>query len=460
MTPSRDRAEKDATPLAPEVGPALPAAPAATPGFASPAAVLALQRTAGNEAVSRALAGGASVAVARSGLLDAIGIHTGDPKADAEKELAEFRKQPLTPLVNHKPTSGLGQFDAAADMAAGTMTVTLKVAFSFVDGDASKVPAGFRPEEFKWKPEEQAAWKTRYQKDVSDLWSAKFPIKSTKQYWDAMIVNVTVSVVEDAASPHFTLVVAKYPDDAAMVQSSICPPGYHHDAATGNCAANAAGDGKGSAALDSNDLRPEQKLDWGNAVTAVQFGEGSSTLDPAGTAALAPAIAALKASTGAHAEITGRASSTHRRGVSDADGAIANMDLARKRSAAVQAALVAGGATAEQVLVRNGGENGAGTGKEWCRVDVQVGTHQTQDPALHEIGHMLGNEDEYSSTGSAVGSAMPAKFDAMVKANTGDTVAHADDESAMSMGSTVRRWNYAAFVEALKDITHKQEWGL
>jgi hypothetical protein len=207
-------------------------------------------------------------------------------------------------------------------------------------------------------------------------------------------------------------------------------------------------------------MRPEQKLDWGNAVTSVQFTEGSDAVDAAGTAALAPAITALKGNASAHVEITGRASTTHRRGVSADDGAIANMDLARKRSAAVQAALLAGGATADQILVRNEGENNAGPGKEWCRVDVQVGTKQTQDPALHETGHMLGNEDEYSSTGSAVGSAMPAKFDAMVRANTGDVVTHADDESAMSMGSTVRRWNYAAFVEALKAVSKKDEWAL
>jgi hypothetical protein len=73
---------------------------------------------------------------------------------------------------------------------------------------------------------------------------------------------------------------------------------------------------------------------------------------------------------------------------------------------------------------------------------------------------MLGNEDEYTSTGSAAGSAMPAKFDAMVKAQTGDVVTHVDDASVMSMGSTVRRWNYSAFVEALKEITKKQEWSL
>jgi outer membrane protein OmpA-like peptidoglycan-associated protein len=426
----------------------------------SASSILALQRSAGNEAVGRALAGHAPAGVFRRGLLDALDLRHDESRLDAHEELEDFRAKPLAPLLNHKPSSGLGQFDVVADMRAGTMTVTLKVAYNFVDGDATKVPKGFRPEEFKWQPAEQAAWKARYQKDVGDLWSAKFQIKSTEQFWEAMVVNTTVSVVEDAAAPHFTLSVAKYPDDAAMVQSSICPPGYHHDAASGNCAANAAGNGSGTADLDSNDMRPEQKLDWGNANSAIGFSEGGTALDATGTAALAPIITAVKGKPESHVELTGRASNTHKRGATADAGAIDNMDLARKRSAAVQAALLAGGLTGDQVLVRNEGENGAGAGKEWCRVDAQVGTKQTQDPALHETGHMLGNEDEYTSTGSAAGSAMPAKYDAMIKAQTGDVVTHADDESAMSMGSTVRKWNYAAFLEGLKEITKKSEWTL
>jgi outer membrane protein OmpA-like peptidoglycan-associated protein len=435
---------------------AVPGAPPLPTGPISPASVLALQRSAGNEAVTRALAGRAPLGVHRSGLLDL--LH-GEETVEAHERLEEFRKTPCSPLVNHKPSSGLGQFDVTADMAAGTMTVTLKVAYNFVDGDPSQVPKGFRPEEFKWQEAEKTTWKTQYQNDVSSLWSAKFQMKSTEKHWESMVVDTTVSVVEDAASPHFTLTVAKYPPDAAMVQSSICPPGYHHDG-SGNCAANAAGDGTGTASLDSNDMRPEQKLDWGNPVTAINFSEGGAALDAAANTALTPIVTALKGKPEAHVELTGRASNTHKRRATADSGAIDNMDLARQRSAAVRQALLDAGVTAEQILVRNEGENGAGPGREWCRVDAQVGTHQTQDPALHETGHMLGNEDEYTSTGSAAGSAMPAKYDAMVKAQTGDVVTHVDDASVMSMGSTVRRWNYAAFLEALKEISKKQEWTL
>jgi len=39
----------------------------------------------------------------------------------------------------------------------------------------------------------------------------------------------------------------------------------------------------------SNDMRPEQKLDWGNATTQIPFGVNLHALTPAGTAALTPA---------------------------------------------------------------------------------------------------------------------------------------------------------------------------
>ena len=207
-------------------------------------------------------------------------------------------------------------------------------------------------------------------------------------------------------------------------------------------------------------MRPEQKLDWGNASSAIPFTKGSGALGPAGTAALAPIITAVAGVAGAHVEITGHASNTHRAGRTAADGAIDNMDLARQRTAAVQAALIAGGCTADQVLVRNVGEEGAGAGDEWCRVDAQVGTQQMQNPGLHETGHMLGSDDEYPQTGAPAGTAVAAKYDAMIQAQTGDVVTRARNSDAMSLGSTVRRWNYASFLEALEKMTGEKDWTL
>lgn len=441
-----------------------PAAPSLQSGM-SVQAMLALQRSAGNQAAGRAVA---RRTVARD-LLDDIGDAVGDffdarsneDERDAHEDLEDFRNETYAPLTDYEPSSEVGLFDAACDMRAGTLTITLKVAYNFTAGDPTKVSAGFRASEFQWTPQEQAEWKARYMREVSAMWSAQFVISNTKPHWEAMTVATTVSVVEDAGDPHFTLSVAKYPPDAGMVQSSICPPGFHHDPANGNCAANtAADDESGTGDMDSNDLRPEQKLDWGNASVEIPFTAGSAALGPAGNAALAPIITQVAGVPGAHVQLRGRASNTHRAGRTADEGAIDNMDLARARTAAVQAALIAGGATADQILLRNVGEEGAGPGNEWCRVDAQVGTQEMQNPGLHETGHMLGSDDEYPQTGAPAGTPVAAKYDAMIQAQTGDVITRARNSDAMSVGSTVRRWNYAAFLEALEKMTGEKEWTL
>lgn len=396
---------------------------------------------------------------------DALDMRTDEPRLDAEEDLEVFRGRSFAPLADHHPASGLGQFDVDFDPRAGTMVVTLKVAYDFVNGTPGAVSPGFRPEEFQWTPEQQAAWSARYEADVSALWSSRHVFHSTKPFWAAMVVNTTVRVVQDAADPHFRLTVAKFPDDAGMAQSSVCTPGHHHDASGMLCPANApAADGSvpghGTGSFDSNDMRPEQKLDWGNVSVQVPFGAGGAALDAAGTAALQPVIAQLLATPAARVELTGRASAGHRRGVAAADGAVENMDLARVRSAAVRAALIAGGVTADRILVRNAGEAAAGAGAEWRRVDVQVGTRQTQNPALHETGHMLGLDDEYPVTGAAAGTPVDPAYQAMITATTGEVLTRGRDESAMSLGSTVRPWHYSSFLEALRVVSGTQEWGL
>ena len=346
-------------------------------------------------------------------------------------------------------------------MRAGTLTITLKVAYNFTAGDPTKVSAGFRPGEFQWTPPEQAEWKARYMREVGAMWSAQFTISNTKPHWTAMTVATTVNVIEDAGDPHFTLTVAKYPPDAGMAQSSICPPGFHHNAATGNCLANtAADDESGTGELDSNDMRPEQKLDWGNASAAIPFTKGSGALGPAGTAALAPIITQVAGVAGAHVEITGHASNTHRAGRTAADGAIDNMDLARQRTAAVQTALIAGGCTADQVLVRNVGEEGAGAGDEWCRVDAQVGTHRCRTRACTRPATCSAPTTSTRRPARPRARRSPPKYDAMIQAQTGDVVTRARNSDAMSLGSTVRRWNYACFLEALEKMTGEKEWTL
>ena len=48
---------------------------------------------------------------------------------------------------------------------------------------------------------------------------------------------------------------------------------------------------------------------------------------------------------------------------------------------------------------------------------------------------------------------MSPKYDAMVRSQTGDILTRGRTSDAMSVGSTVRRWNYASFMEALEEMT-------
>ncbi len=436
------------------------------PGPASSVAerMTTLNQLVGNREVNRRIApmlgrGGRSVQRDLfGGLMDLLQGITPADRTRIDGEIAAFRKTKVAPLKNHKPSSGLGQFDVAFDPATGRLAVTLKVQFKFVNGKKGNVPAGFRGSEFTWKPAEAAKWKKQYLTDVAGLWSDKHRFKSIKKGWRAVGVDTTVKVVEANTKPHFIATVAKYPPDAAMVQSSICPPGTHHQ---GNfCLPNPGGAGHGTASLDSNDMRPEQKLDWGNATTQIPFGVNQTVLNAAGIGAAAPMVTAMKADAAMHIELTGRASKTHSRGQTAAEGAVFNMDLARKRTASLVGHLTSQGISADRILVRNEGENGAAADVSWCRVDTQTGKKQTQDPALHETGHMLGLDDEYTTPGVAAGSAMPAGYDAMIKGTTGDVVTHGSSESAMSMGSTVQKWHYSSFLEALRTMTGTADWGI
>jgi outer membrane protein OmpA-like peptidoglycan-associated protein len=405
-----------------------------------------------------------SVGNAASDALDSVGNAVGDAldmreneaQLDAEEDLAEFRAQTFADLTGHKTSTGIGRFNLAFNPANGRLLVTLKVKYDFVNGTPANVAPGFPAAEFAWTPDQETDWKTRYQTDVAAMWSSQHQFKSTKPFWDAMVVDTTVVVTEDAADPHFILTVSKYPDDAQMAGSSICPPGYHHDA--GMCSANPADasgtrSAHGTGKFDSNDMRPEAKLDRNAPATAVSFAAGSARLDGAARAALAPVTTQLTAAPTNNVQLTGRSNNVHKAGVTPAQGAIDNMALARSRSTAVATQLQAGGIAADRVLVRNDGEQGADATPAWRRVDVQIATHQTQNPALHETGHMLGLGDEYTAV-------IDPKYQAMVTAAGGPVLAQARDESAMSMGSTVQSWHYSSFLEGLKAISGMTEWSL
>ncbi|NOY27514.1 MAG: DUF4157 domain-containing protein [Oligoflexia bacterium] len=393
-----------------------------------------------------------------------IGGLIGDAMADStpEEEIEEFRATTFAPLLDHHPSSG-GMFDVYFDASTLAMRVELKVSFDFIAGDPSQVPAGFRPEEFQWTDDEKQDWRTRYMADVVSTWSQQYRFSSTQEGWDQISVGCAVEVRQSDADPHFVLHVEKYPTDADMVQSSVCTPGTNHDPTPGSnlCLPNppdASGTvpNYGNVALDSNDMRDEAKLDWGAGSLAVHFSKGSTALNAAAKAELSPAKDQLVATATTNATLTGHASLDHPQGVDATEGAIHNMDLARERNDAVKAELTGAGVGADRLFQRNKGEQNATVDQDWCRVDVRVGTHQTQDPAVHETGHMLGLGDEYGAAGTDVA----ASYKTLLADQAGVEIKRGRTDSIMSNGSTVERWHYSTFLEALKEITSMETWSL
>ena len=304
--------EKQTTQVEPTQAPPVVTPEAPTPlalaGGLSPEVVLSLQKTAGNQAVSRMLQRDFWDSVG-----DALGTRKDEARKDAEEDLADFRNKTYTPLTDYEPSSGIGLFDASANMKTGTLNITLKVAYKFIDGDAKAVAKGFRPEEFKWAAAEKATWKARYQAQVSAQWSKRFPIRSTRKHWEKMVVNTTVRVIEDAKDPHFILSVAKYPRRRGAWRRARCArpaPTIRAAAASPTRRATRAAPGSSTPTT----CAPSRSSTGATRSRRSSSRRGSSKLSAAGEKALAPIVKALAGKPSAHVELTGHASTTAQEG--------------------------------------------------------------------------------------------------------------------------------------------------
>jgi hypothetical protein len=144
--------------------------------------------------------------------------------------------------------------------------------------------------------------------------------------------------------------------------------------------------------------------------------------------------------------------------VSKEDFPVWAMDLSRQRTRLVRDGLTGFGIPAEKLTLMNSGANGSSAAAKDDYVDVLVATHPVHDTAVHETGHMLGNPDEYADKTHPAGSAVDAPADKMYREHGGGTVTRGTSEGIMSTGATVEKRNYAAFAEAVSQITSMPEW--
>jgi hypothetical protein len=208
--------------------------------------ILALQHSAGNAAVARAIATGrTSSPVIQRGIFDMFESEE-EQYHDSQDELEEFKKA-IHASTNFLPSTGLGMFDAAYDPSASALNVTCKVKFDFRDGSPSEFPSA-APGDLAWTDALKTDWKSRYLSTVSSSWSGHHTFYCTKDWWEDLSAAVNVQFVEVENGEHFAVHVAKIPP-GGFRQSSVTAPESHWLGATD----------PGSGDFDSEDLTPTRK---------------------------------------------------------------------------------------------------------------------------------------------------------------------------------------------------------
>jgi len=373
------------------------------------------------------------------------------PEEIAQQEEEVFFQTCWMPVDDFLTPTG-GVFDASLE---GTdLNITLKVSYDFQPGDPANAPVGVSPAELNWTQDEKDLFRMDFASTVSGTWSLNHRIRSTREFWTREI-DVFVDVVEDDADPHFKITVHKYPPDTGDGPASVCDSGYHHGAGGNTCDANAAGDESGTTILDSRDTSQTRVRNGGQATIGVWFDSGDSDLDATDVASLAAPAADLVAHPEWNVELRGRASAE--------GGARSNLELARDRTESVADELTDKGASDDQMIRENKGEESAARNNaNDRRVDVQVLDVQTQVTANHEAGHMFGLADEYLGAGEAPNTPLDPAYRQFIADNAevppGGLPNKGPSDNIMSNGMDIQNWHYAPFVAALKQVTGSDEW--
>jgi hypothetical protein len=159
---------------------------------------------------------------------------------------------------------------------------------------------------------------------------------------------------------------------------------------------------------------------------------------------------------GAPITITGHASSTGE--------PARNQSLSERRARAVANHLETHGdmIAHARITTQGVGDVGATEDPSFQCVDIQIGSGDAQRTLAHEIGHMLGLDDEYASPAGGIspGAGTPGTIGQPVAHGTlppmGGGVQPAvseNNDNIMSVGNVVRPQHYITFLEALNGVT-------
>ncbi len=443
---------------------AAPEAERDLPARAAMPPLLALQRSAGNAMVSRQVAGTTDIA-----------------RAQAEAELAMFMAHSWG-KENFKPSTGGGLFDVAYDPRAGEMVVTVRIAFKFstgnpfdpewfaaIGGMAGWVGKGWKAEDFIWKDDEKTTWRTQAVADIQSVWSERYTFFTKKPYWEGLPpVNVRVVIADapesgdDDKKAQWVVTVNKWPDDAGIEESMSWPSNRSKNQSTGKLNESS----RDAGGVDTPDVNhfsrsTATRKRYGQVDTdnpgPITFAQGKAEVSATDAAALqkfgrtlgAPDMPPFPVT------VTGRASSE---GAADR-----NRSLSDERARNVSNEIVKGGPQVQPTSDSKGAD-GATTDPLWRRVDITVGTFESdQRTVVHEFGHMLGLDDEYPTADPKLatdpagvrpvgGAPTHAALVQSLMPGQQPVVAH-HSENVMSNGELVRPHHYVTFLEALGTMT-------
>jgi outer membrane protein OmpA-like peptidoglycan-associated protein len=426
--------------------------------------MLALQREAGNAAVSRLLA------------RQPVGAPPGPAVA---ADLADFMSRSYI-MKNVHPSTGRGLFDVSYEPTTGQMNVTVRVCFNFktgnildpdwlaaVGGFAGIGRRGWTAEDFIWTDEERTAWAEKAISEVQNAWSEQYVFHSQKPGWESLPpVHVNVVIQQGPADKsQWVLDVNKYPLDSGLSEAMTIPdPGSTQS--TGHLAEGSRDEG-GILGLDqdTHSTSTTDRARYGQVDTdnpgIVFFDQGKSDvtgddvtdLQKFGATLGAPDMPPFPVTLTGHSSSEGEEKK--------------NLKLSEDRARNVANEIVKGGAKIQPTVVPKG-EQGATEDPTWRMVEIDVKDFtSSQTTVVHEFGHILGLGDEYSTadatppTRRPVGT--PVAHSALAQRlipGQQPIVAHESD-SIMSTGESVRPYHYVTFLEALGTVTGTTgTWGI
>lgn len=456
--------------------------------------LLGLQQQVGNAAFGRMV----SRWKAGKAILAREDIPTEAEIAEAEAWAAEGKKnlKDLTPGaggagLNNAP----GGFDAEYDPKLGELTIIMRCGVEFVDGiskdgvarpglekeleKANALPTEVQRQQrlalFRWGEGEDAVDKTTFRTDVENevepFWSGKHQFFMRKKGWSWLGATVKVDLKVDNKSrlpdAHLTMKPVKVPDTVSL--GANVEPGAATNARDQvmNVTSNVHASG--------SFLNHFVTFDVGKStIKAGQDTKLQNVIDTFKGAETAPGSGVADArSIQTPVFLTGHASKT--------GNADLNQRLSEERARSVEAFMKAHGFVNTEVrtsqLAVGDAEATGGEVEHDRRVDIQIGSGNSQNTLRHEFGHAFGLGDEYASTPLVSPGLTPAQGTPQM----GDTATHDNlvknmvdaggtplkgavcepTDSIMSVGDVVRPQHYATFHASLTKITEPHgPWAL